>query len=93
MADSKFTIDRNPTRKIAVGDRFIGGDAPIAVQSMTATKTTDIDATVQQINDLVNAGAIFEDASVVVDRHFVSSRKPDDLPDFCKAILKVCGKA
>ncbi|MCX7398862.1 MAG: type 1 glutamine amidotransferase [Planctomycetales bacterium] len=44
-------------------------------------------------DDLVNAGAIFEDASVVVDRHFVSSRKPDDLPDFCKAILKVCGKA
>jgi protease I len=40
----------------------------------------------------VNAGAIFEDASVIVDRHFVSSRKPDDLPDFCKAILKVCGK-
>ena len=44
-------------------------------------------------DDLVNAGAIFEDTSVVVDRHFVSSRKPDDLPDFCKAILKVCGKA
>jgi protease I len=43
-------------------------------------------------DDLVNAGAIFEDASVIVDRHFVSSRKPDDLPDFCKAILKVCGK-
>ena len=43
-------------------------------------------------DDLINAGAIFEDASVVVDRHFVSSRKPDDLPDFCKAILQVCGK-
>ena len=43
-------------------------------------------------DDLVNAGAIWEDAQVVVDRHFVSSRKPDDLPDFCKAILQVCGK-
>ena len=33
-------------------------------------------------DDLVNAGALWEDAPVVVDRHFVSSRKPDDLPDF-----------
>jgi protease I len=40
-------------------------------------------------DDLVNAGAIWEDAAVVVDRHFVSSRKPDDLPDFCRAILEV----
>jgi len=57
MTDTKLTIVRNPTRRIAVGDRFIGGDAPIAIQSMTATKTTDIDATVRQINDLVSAGA------------------------------------
>jgi protease I len=40
-------------------------------------------------DDLINAGAKWEDAPVVVDRHFVSSRKPDDLPDFCRAILKV----
>lgn len=40
-------------------------------------------------DDLVNAGAIWEDAPVVVDRHFVSSRKPDDLPDFCRGILQV----
>ena len=40
-------------------------------------------------DDLVNAGAIWEDTSVVVDRHFVSSRKPDDLPDFCRGILEV----
>jgi len=40
-------------------------------------------------DDLVNAGAIWSDAPVVVDRHFVSSRKPDDLPDFCEAILNV----
>jgi len=40
-------------------------------------------------DDLTNAGAIWSDAPVVVDRHFVSSRKPDDLPDFCRAILKV----
>ncbi len=38
-------------------------------------------------DDLINAGAVWEDAPVVVDRHFVSSRKPDDLPDFCRAII------
>jgi protease I len=43
-------------------------------------------------DDLVNAGAIWEDAPVVIDRHFVSSRKPDDLPDFCRAILQVLAK-
>ena len=40
-------------------------------------------------DDLVNAGAIWEDAAVVVDRHFVSSRKPDDLPEFCQGMLQV----
>jgi len=39
-------------------------------------------------DDLENAGAIWEDAPVVVDRHFISSRKPDDLPAFCKAIVE-----
>lgn len=43
-------------------------------------------------DDLTNAGAIWEDAAVVVDRHFVSSRKPDDLPDFCRGILEVLGR-
>lgn len=40
-------------------------------------------------DDLVNAGAIWEDAPVVVDRHFVSSRNPDDLPDFCRGSIEV----
>lgn len=44
-------------------------------------------------DDLVNAGAIWSDAEVVVDRHFVSSRKPDDLPAFCRAILQVLAAA
>lgn len=39
-------------------------------------------------DDLVNAGAIFEDVPVVVDRHFVSSRKPDDLPMFMAEVVK-----
>ena len=40
-------------------------------------------------DDLINAGAIWEDAAVVVDNHHVSSRKPDDLPEFCKGMLEV----
>ena len=50
-------IERNPTRQVKIGTTSIGGGAPIAVQSMTATKTQDIDATVSQIQDLVKAGA------------------------------------
>ena len=38
-------------------------------------------------DDLVNAGAIYEDKAVVVDRHHVTSRKPDDLPDFCRELI------
>jgi deglycase len=40
-------------------------------------------------DDLINAGAKWEDAAVVVDRNFVSSRKPGDLPEFCRAIIEV----
>ena len=40
-------------------------------------------------DDLINAGAIFEDVPVVVDRHFVSSRKPDDLPAFMSAVVEL----
>ena len=40
-------------------------------------------------DDLINAGGLWEDAAVVVDRHFVSSRRPDDLPEFCKGIFAV----
>ena len=38
-------------------------------------------------DDLVNSGAIWEDTPVVVDRHFVSSRKPADLPAFTAAAV------
>ena len=40
-------------------------------------------------DDLLNAGALFEDAEVVVDRHFVSSRRPSDLPAFMAAVIGV----
>ncbi len=47
---------RRPTRQIRVGSVLVGGDAPISVQSMTTTKTTNIDATLQQIAELTAAG-------------------------------------
>lgn len=50
-------LPRNPTREVQIGTVTIGAGHPIAVQSMTATHTKDIDATVQQIQDLVDAGA------------------------------------
>lgn len=40
-------------------------------------------------DDLINAGARYEDAEVVVDGNLVTSRKPDDLPAFCQACLRV----
>lgn len=40
-------------------------------------------------DDLINAGAKWHDKPLVVDRHYVSSRKPDDLPDFMKGVLEV----
>ena len=43
--------------------------------------------------DLKNAGANWEDKSVVVDGRLVTSRKPDDLPDFCRAMVKLFGEA
>lgn len=52
-----MTIQRNPTRSVKIGSVTIGADSPIAVQSMTATRTQDIDATVAQIQDLIDAGA------------------------------------
>jgi len=38
-------------------------------------------------DDMVNAGAIFEDSPVVIDRNLITSRLPSDLPDFMKAVL------
>lgn len=40
-------------------------------------------------DDLIHAGALWEDAEVVVDRNLVTSRKPDDLPAFCRASIEV----
>ena len=50
-------INRRKTKTITVGDVKVGGENPISVQSMTNTLTTDIKATIEQINDIHNEGA------------------------------------
>lgn len=44
-------------------------------------------------DDVINAGARWEDAEVVVDNNLVTSRKPEDLPAFCRAAIKVLAEA
>ncbi len=60
-------LPRNPTRAVRIGSMTIGDGEPIAVQSMTATKTQAIDATVSQVNELLSAGADL--VRVAVDSH------------------------
>ena len=55
MAD-RFAPARRRTLKVRVGNRYVGGDAPILVQSMTTTNTKDVDATVFQTLELARAG-------------------------------------
>ncbi len=50
-------LTRNPTRAVRIGSVTIGDRHPVAVQSMTATHTQDIEATAAQVNALVEAGA------------------------------------
>lgn len=49
-------ITREQTKKIRIGDRTIGGGSPVAIQSMTNTRTEDVGATVKQILELERAG-------------------------------------
>jgi (E)-4-hydroxy-3-methylbut-2-enyl-diphosphate synthase len=49
-------MKRRKTKKIKVGNIYIGGDAPVAVQSMCNTDTRDVKATVAQIRRLTQAG-------------------------------------
>jgi (E)-4-hydroxy-3-methylbut-2-enyl-diphosphate synthase len=51
-----MTAKRNPTRSVRVGTAFIGSSHPVAVQSMCATRTQDIDATVEQAEAIRGAG-------------------------------------
>jgi len=82
------------TRQFAESQKLVaaichGGWIPISADVYRSVRVTGSPGI---MDDLVNAGAIWEDAPVVVDRHFVSSRKPDDLPEFCAAILAILAK-
>ena len=77
-------------RRMARSDRLVaaichGGWIPISAGVYRDVRVTGSPGIK---DDLVNAGAVWEDASVVVDRNFVSSRRPDDLPDFCEGMLE-----
>lgn len=52
-----MSISRNPTRSVSIGKIFVGDGNPIAVQSMTATKTQNVEATVAQAEALREQGA------------------------------------
>ncbi|MCB0994611.1 MAG: flavodoxin-dependent (E)-4-hydroxy-3-methylbut-2-enyl-diphosphate synthase, partial [Acidimicrobiales bacterium] len=51
------SFERRPTRQVQVGSVPVGGGSPITVQSMTTTKTADVEGTLQQIYALAAAGA------------------------------------
>jgi (E)-4-hydroxy-3-methylbut-2-enyl-diphosphate synthase len=51
------SMSRRQTRKLLVGDVPVGGDSPVSVQSMTTTKTADVDGTLAQVYALKGAGA------------------------------------
>ncbi|HEX9530298.1 MAG TPA: flavodoxin-dependent (E)-4-hydroxy-3-methylbut-2-enyl-diphosphate synthase, partial [Acidimicrobiales bacterium] len=57
QAPASVTFERRPTRQIHLGAVPVGGGAPITVQSMTITKTADVDGTLAQIYALAGAGA------------------------------------
>lgn len=55
--DTEITFPRHKTRQIMVGSVPVGGDSPVSVQSMTTTKTADVEGTLTQIYALAAAGA------------------------------------
>lgn len=58
MRDARlFRRPRRPTRPVMVGSVKVGGDAPVTVQSMTTTKTHDVDGTLAQVYALAAGGA------------------------------------
>lgn len=80
---SESPIQRRKSRQIMVGNVPVGGDAPISVQSMTNTETTDVEATIDQINRIVSAGADIVRVSVPsmdAAEAFGAIRKRVDVP-------------
>lgn len=61
---------------------------PISAKIVSGKKATSY-YTIK--DDVINAGAEYFDQSVVVDKNLITSRQPDDLPDFCKKIIEGLG--
>lgn len=77
------------TRKFASQKKLIAfichaGWIPISAKILKGIRCTSY---ISIKEDILNAGGKWMDKSVVIDRHFISSRFPEDLPDFCSAIL------
>ena len=49
-------MERRISRKVKVGNVYVGGDANVSIQSMTTAPTKDVEAVLNQINELYNAG-------------------------------------
>ncbi|HSF14342.1 MAG TPA: (E)-4-hydroxy-3-methylbut-2-enyl-diphosphate synthase [Vicinamibacteria bacterium] len=74
-------VQRNPTRAVRIGRMSIGGGHPIAVQSMCATKTTDVEATSKQVEQLRRAGADLVRIAVDSDKDAAALEPIRDLTD------------
>lgn len=77
------------TRKFASQKKLIAfichaGWIPISAKILKEVRCTSY---ISIKEDILNTGGKWMDKSVVIDRHFISSRFPEDLPDFCSAIL------
>lgn len=66
-----------------------GGWVPISAKIVKGRHATGL---VAIKDDMINAGALWEDKAVVVDGNLISSRRPDDLPCFCHSIINFLGK-
>lgn len=80
----RITQEFNKQKKLIA---FIchAGWVPISAQILKGIKCTSYSAIK---DDMINAGVKWVDQDVVIDKHFISSRSPADLPKFCPAIIE-----
>src|SRR5215471_5792785 len=69
------SIIRRKSQRVQVGDKLIGGEAPVVVQSMTNTATEDANATAQQVKELWEAGS--EIVRITVNTREAAKAVPD----------------
>lgn len=79
----EFVAEMNRTGKL-IGAICHGGWVLISANILKGKQVTSVTAIK---DDMINAGALWLDKEVVVDDNLVTSRKPDDLPIFCKTLL------